>query len=128
MTTALLPKKILLVDDESGIRRILRIFLEVEGFTVLEAVNAAQAFQVISEQKPDLVILDVILFGTTGFEVCEKIKSDPKTKQIYVILFTALNQESDVIEGERVGADLYLMKPLNPKEIVKKIKEVLESS
>jgi two-component system phosphate regulon response regulator PhoB len=117
-------RKVLLVDDESGIRRILRIFLEVEGFHVLEAVNANQAYQVIEEEKPDVMILDVILFGTTGFEICEKIKSDPKTRNIYVILFTALTKDSDVAEGERVGADLYLMKPLNPKDIVERVKTV----
>jgi two-component system, OmpR family, phosphate regulon response regulator PhoB len=117
-------RKVLLVDDESGIRRILRIFLEVEGFQVLEAVNANQAYQVIDEEKPDVVILDVILFGTTGFEICEKIKGNPVTRGIYVILFTALTKDSDVAEGERVGADLYLMKPLNPKDIVERVKAV----
>jgi len=117
-------KKILLVDDEPGIRRILRIFLEVEGFQVLEAVNATQAFRAIDEERPDVVILDVILFGTTGFEICEKIKSDPKTRDIFVILFTALTKDSDVAEGERVGADLYLMKPLNPRDIVERVKSI----
>ena len=117
-------KKILLVDDEPGIRRILRIFLEVEGFQVLEAVNATQAFRAIGEERPDVVILDVILFGTTGFEICEKIKSDPKTRDIFVILFTALTKDSDVAEGERVGADLYLMKPLNPRDIVERVKSI----
>lgn len=116
-------KKVLLVDDESGIRRILRIFLEVERFVVLEAANAQQAYRIIEEDKPEVVILDVILFGTTGFEICEKIKSDPHSKDTYVILFTALTKESDVAEGERVGADLYLMKPLNPKDIVERVKE-----
>ncbi|OGS37191.1 MAG: hypothetical protein A2293_11695 [Elusimicrobia bacterium RIFOXYB2_FULL_49_7] len=116
-------KKVLLVDDETGIRRILRIFLEVEGFLVYEASNAQQAMRMVEENMPEVVILDVILFGTTGLEVCEKIKSDPRTKDIFVILFTALTKDSDVAEGERVGADLYLMKPLNPKDIVEKVKE-----
>jgi two-component system phosphate regulon response regulator PhoB len=123
-----LGKKILLVDDESGIRRILKIFLEVEGFKVLEAVNATQAYQTIEEEKPDVVILDVILFGTTGFEICEKIKSDPSTRDTYVILFTALTKDSDIAEGERVGADLYLMKPLNPRDIIVKVKEFFAKS
>lgn len=116
-------RKVLLVDDESGIRRILRIFLEVDGFSVIEAANAQQAFRAVEEEKPEVVILDVILFGTTGFEICEKIKSDPHTRDIYVILFTALTKDSDIAEGERVGADLYLMKPLNPKDIVERVKE-----
>lgn len=121
-------KKILLVDDESGIRRILRIFLEVEGFKVFEAVNANQALEAIEKEVPDLLILDVILFGTTGFEICEKVKHDPKTRHIYVILFTALNKESDIAEGERVGADLYLMKPLNPRDIVDQVKKVFAAA
>ena len=123
-----LGKKILLVDDESGIRRILKIFLEVEGFKVLEAVNATQAYQTIEEEKPDVVILDVILFGTTGFEICEKIKSDPNTRDTFVVLFTALTKDSDIAEGERVGADLYLMKPLNPRDIIVKVKEFFAKS
>jgi DNA-binding response OmpR family regulator len=124
--TGLGQGNILLVDDESGIRRILKIFLELEGYTIHEAVNANQAFEALEEHKIDLVILDIILFGITGFEVCERIKKDPKTKNICVIIFTALNQEHDFEEGKRVGADLYLTKPLNPKEIVNRVNQFLK--
>jgi len=72
-----------------------------------------------------VIILDVILFGTTGFEICQTIKSKPETRDIYVILFTALTKDTDVAEGERVGADLYLMKPLNPRDIVSKVKAAI---
>ncbi len=120
-------KKILLVDDEPGIRKILRLFLELDGFEVYEAVTANQAISVIKEEKPELVILDVILCGQTGFEACEAIKRDTETKETIVFLFTALNQEHDFREGERVGCDLYLTKPQNPKEIVSKVKEFLNN-
>ncbi|MFP4522675.1 MAG: response regulator transcription factor [Fibrobacterota bacterium] len=120
-------KKILLVDDESGIRKILRIFLELEGFTVFEASNAAETYKIMEKESPAAVILDVILFGTTGFEICEKIKSGKKGKEVTVIMFTALNQEHDIEEGKRVKADVYLTKPLNPKEVVETVKKVLES-
>jgi DNA-binding response OmpR family regulator len=120
------PLQILLVDDEAGIRKILRLFLELEGFTVFEAVTANQAIQLIKKEKPHLVILDIILCGQTGFDVCEWIKSNPETKDIYVILFTALNQDHDYREGLRVGCDLYLTKPQNPKDIVEKVKEFLK--
>jgi len=121
------PYRILLVDDEPGIRKILRLFFEVEGFSVYEAITASQAISVIQKERPDLVILDVILCGQTGFEVCEWVKSNPDTKDIVVFLFTALNQEHDYREGKRVGCDLYLTKPQNPKEIVEKVKEYLNS-
>jgi DNA-binding response OmpR family regulator len=117
--------KILLVDDEPGIRKILRLFLELEDYTVFEAVTANQAIQVIKKEKPQLVILDVILCGQTGFEVCEWVKNNPETKDIIVFLFTALNQEHDYREGRRVGCDLYLTKPQNPKDIVEQVGKYL---
>lgn len=119
--------KILLVDDEPGIRKILRLFLELEGFSVYEAITANQAMSVIKKEKPDLVILDVILCGQTGFDVCEWIKENQETKDIIVFLFTALNQEHDYREGQRVGCDLYLTKPQNPKDIVEKVNEYLQA-
>jgi two-component system alkaline phosphatase synthesis response regulator PhoP len=117
--------RVLLVDDEPGIRKILRLFLELEGYLVFEAITANQAMQVVKKEKPHLVILDVILCGQTGFDVCEWIKSNPETRDILVFLFTALNQEHDYREGQRVGCDLYLTKPQNPKDIVEKVREFL---
>lgn len=121
------PYKVLLVDDEPGIRKILRLFLELEGYSVYEAVTATQAMAVIEKERPDLVILDVILCGQTGFEVCEWIKNKPELKDVIVFLFTALNQDHDYREGKRVGCDLYLTKPQNPKDIVEKVTEFLVS-
>ena len=117
--------RILLVDDEPGIRKILRLFLELEGYTVFEAITANQAMQVVQKERPHLIILDVILFGQTGFDVCEWVKSNPETKDIIVFLFTALNQEHDYREGQRIGCDLYITKPQNPKDIVGKVQEYL---
>ncbi|MBL8027895.1 MAG: response regulator [Fibrobacteres bacterium] len=118
-------KRILLVDDEPGIRRILRLFLEVEGFEVFEAENAETALASVKENRPNLVILDIILYGATGFEVCDAIKNNPATKDTFVMLFTALTKEADIAEGEKVGADMYLMKPMNPREIVERVKKAL---
>ena len=118
--------RILLVDDEPGIRKILRLFLELEGYTVFEAITANQAQSIIKKEKPHLAILDVILCGQTGFEVCEWVKNNPETKNIIVFLFTALNQDHDFREGRRVGCDEYLTKPQNPKDIVQKISEYLK--
>jgi DNA-binding response OmpR family regulator len=117
--------RILLVDDEAGIRKILRLFLELEGFTVFEAVTANQAIQLVKKEHPNLVVLDIILCGQNGFDVCEWIKSNSETRDIKVILFTALNQEHDYREGQRVGCDEYLTKPQNPKDIVEQVKKFL---
>ena len=117
--------RILLVDDEAGIRKILRLFLELEGFTVFEAVTANQAIQLVKREHPNLVVLDIILCGQNGFDVCEWIKSNSETRDIKVILFTALNQEHDYREGQRVGCDKYLTKPQNPKDIVEQVKKFL---
>ena len=118
--------RILIVDDEAGIRKILRLFLELEGYSVFEAVSARQAQQIVQTEKPHLMILDVVLCGQTGFELCEWIKDNPETKDIIVILFTALNQDHDYKEGKRVKCDYYLTKPQNPKDIVQKVKEYLD--
>ncbi len=120
--------RILLVDDEAGIRKILRLFLELEGFTVFEAVTANQAIQLVKKEHPNLVVLDIILCGQNGFDVCEWIKSNSETRDIKVILFTALNQEHDYREGQRVGCDEYLTKPQNPKDIVEQVKKFLGRS
>lgn len=120
--------RILLVDDESGIRKILRLFLELEGYAVFEAITANQAMEVITRERPDLVILDVILCGQTGFDVCALVKGNPETRDIIVFLFTALNQEHDYREGKRAGCDLYLTKPQNPRDIVEKVNEVLRGN
>lgn len=120
------PYRILLVDDEPGIRKILRLFLELEGYTVFEAITANQAMEVITKENPHLVILDVILCGQTGFDVCEWVKNNQETKETIVFLFTALNQEHDYEEGQRVGCDLYLTKPQNPRDIVEKVSRALK--
>lgn len=121
------PYRVLVVDDEAGIRKILRLFLELEGFQVFEAVSANQAEQLIQTVHPHIVILDVVLCGQTGFEVCKWVKENPETSDIIVILFTALNQEHDYVEGERVNCDYYLTKPQNPKDIIKLVKDCVQN-
>lgn len=94
---------------------------------MFEAITANQAISVIKKEKPHLVILDVILCGQTGFDVCEWVKGNPETKDTIVFLFTALNQEHDYREGQRVGCDQYLTKPQNPKDIVERVNEFLRT-
>jgi DNA-binding response OmpR family regulator len=116
--------RILLVDDEPGIRKILRLFLEMEGFSVYEASSASQAKSLVGKEKPDLAIVDVLLPGETGYDVCEWIKSNPETKDTIVFIFTG-HQDEDTRSSSMAGCDLYLEKPQNPKDIVEKVKEFL---
>jgi len=118
---------ILIADDEADIRNLVKITLEENGYTVLTAQNGKEAWDILRTKDVNLVILDVILCGQTGFDVCEWIKNNPETKDIIVFLFTALNQDHDYHEGQRVGCDQYLTKPQNPKDIVEKVNQYLNN-
>lgn len=118
--------KVLIVDDEAGIRKILRMFFETEGCLVSEAANSIDAFDLILDKMPHVIVLDVMLGGETGFELCSRVKSDGKLRDIKVALFTSLSNEHDIEEGKNVGADLYLTKPQNPKDIVRKIIDLFD--
>jgi len=118
--------RVLLVDDEPGIVKVLRMFLELAGYRVFEAANAVATFQVIAQKRPHLIILDAALGGESGFDICRNIKDNPDTKNIVVFMFTGLSQASEQREGERAGCDRYLTKPQNPKDIVQLVNEYLK--
>jgi len=117
---------VLLVDDEPGIVKVLRMFLELAGYRVFEASNTLDTHKVIERDRPDLVILDAALGAESGFDICRNIKDNPDTKDIVVFMFTGLNQASEHREGERAGCDRYLTKPQNPKDIVQLVNEYLK--
>ncbi len=120
--------KILIVDDELHIRLLLQQTLEEledEGVALLTADNGEKALQKIKEEKPQLVFLDVMMPKKNGFEVCEIVKNDLGMKDVYIVMLTAKGQEFDKHKGREVGADIYITKPFNPDEIVKKAREVL---
>jgi len=116
---------VLLVDDEPGIVKVLRMFLELAGYRVFEAANAVETFRIIEQNRPDLIILDAVLNGESGFDICKNLKGNPDTKSIIVFMFTGLSQASEQREGELVGCDRYLTKPQNPKDIVQLVNEYL---
>jgi DNA-binding response OmpR family regulator len=118
---------VLLVDDELGVLKVLRLFLELAGYRVFEASNAEQAFEVIGREELSLAILDVSLRGPSGFDICKRLKSDPATRGIPVFMFTAMSDDDEVLEGERVGCDRYLTKPQNPQDIVNLADEYLRA-
>jgi len=122
-------KKILIVDDEPHIRLLLEQTLEDledEGVQLLIADNGEEALDTIKAEKPDLVFLDVMMPKMNGFDVCNAVKNEPSIKGVYIIMLTAKGQEFDKLKGKEVGADLYMTKPFDPDEVVKKSMQVLE--
>ncbi len=120
--------KILVVDDEVSIRELIKFNLEKAGFSVLESGNGADALQLVKSQKPELVVLDLMLPGLDGIEVCRNLKSQRDTSGIPIIMLTAKSDEIDKIIGLEMGADDYLTKPFSPRELVARVKAVLRRS
>jgi DNA-binding response OmpR family regulator len=122
-------KKILIVDDEPHIRLLLEQTLEDledEGVELLIADNGEEALDTIKTEKPDLVFLDVMMPKMNGFDVCNAVKNELSLKGVYIIMLTAKGQEFDKHKGKEVGADLYMTKPFDPDEVVKKSMQVLD--
>ncbi len=119
--------KILIADDESSLRILLRAVMSSEEgeFEIFEAVDGNDTLAQINANKPDLLILDVMMPGLSGFEVCEKIKRDDKLKDIIVLILTAKGQVTDKEWANSVGADFFLSKPFSPLELLDTIKSLL---
>ncbi|HSK13001.1 MAG TPA: response regulator [Phnomibacter sp.] len=123
-----MDKKILIVDDEPHIRMLINQTLEEledEGVDFLTADNGADAFDLIRNEKPDLVFLDVMMPKMNGMEVCHKVKKELGMDDVYIILLTAKGQEVDRLKGQEVGADVYMTKPFDPEVLLSKAKNVL---
>jgi two-component system, OmpR family, alkaline phosphatase synthesis response regulator PhoP len=123
-----MEQKILIVDDEPHIRMLIEQTLEEledEGVEFLTAENGEIAFQIIQEENPQLVFLDVMMPKMNGMEVCRKVKKELLLNNVFIVLLTAKGQELDRQKGQEVGADIYMTKPFDPEAILGKAKEVL---
>lgn len=118
-------RTILIVDDESAIRDMLRIALEMAEYRCLEASNAQDAHGLVVDEKPDLILLDWMMPGTSGIELARRLKRDEVTANIPIIMLTAKGEEDNKIQGLEVGADDYITKPFSPRELVARLKAVL---
>ena len=119
--------KILVVDDEPFICRSLSFVLRKGDYEVIEARNGEEAIAAIRTHRPDLVFLDVMMPKINGFEVTEKVRSDPDLANVKIILLTAKGQESDREVGKTAGANDYMTKPFSPMKILERAREVLGS-
>jgi two-component system phosphate regulon response regulator PhoB len=117
--------KILVVDDEADIRELVRLNLAREGYDVFDCESGEQALSLSRSKGPDLVVLDLMLPGIDGLEVCRRLKADPKTTQIPIVILTAKGEESDVVAGLEVGADDYVAKPFSGKVLVARVRRLL---
>lgn len=117
-------RKLLIADDESGIRSLVRMTLERDSYQILEASDGVEAIALAREYHPEVVLLDVMMPGLSGFDVCRALKDDPTTSAATVVLLTAKAQESDRAEGIAAGADDYFTKPFSPIALLRKIDEV----
>jgi len=117
--------KILIVEDDKHILKLLEYNLEKEGFQILTSRDGEDALGQARKNHPDLILLDLMLPGMDGLEVCKALKNDTKTASIPVIMLTAKSQESDKVVGLELGADDYVTKPFSPRELIARIKAVL---
>jgi len=118
-------KRILLIEDEEDIAALIKLQAEMSGYKLHVEVDGLNGYRAIEREKPDLVILDIMLPGQNGFDVCRKMKSHPDLKNIPVIILSAKGEELDVILGLELGADDYVSKPFSPKVLFSRIKAVL---
>lgn len=117
--------KVLVVDDEIPIQRIVKFNLEKEGYEVFVADDGKKALESVKQNKPDIILLDVMMPELDGYEVCKILKKNAKTKNIPVIMLTARGQESDEKKGKSAGADDYITKPFSPKKLMELVKQKL---
>lgn len=118
-------EKILAVDDEQPILELLRYNLEKDGFRVITCGNGEDAVRMCRNEKPDLVLLDLMLPGIGGLDVCRKLKESSATSDIPVIMLTAKTEDSDIVLGLELGADDYVTKPFSPKVVMARVRTVL---
>ena len=123
-----MKKRILIVDDEPDLVRVVKDVLETEGYVVSSASNANETFKKLKDTKYDLLILDIKLPGMNGIDICKTLKNDDRLSDIPIIMLSTKDEDSDKILGLEVGADDYITKPFNTGELVARVKAVLRKS
>ena len=119
-------KKVLIADDEQNIVISLEFLMKREGFEVVVANDGEEAIRRIRADQPDLVLLDVMMPKKSGFEVCQEIKADPALGGVRILMLTAKGRDTEVAKGLALGADAYMTKPFSTRELVDKVRSMLE--
>jgi two-component system phosphate regulon response regulator PhoB len=121
-------KWILVVEDEEDILELVSFNLKKEGYLVKGVTSGEEALKEARRNIPSLIILDLMLPGVNGFDVCKSLKSDPKTQSVPIVMLTARSEEADIIIGLELGADDYLTKPFSPRELIARVRAILRRS
>jgi DNA-binding response OmpR family regulator len=119
---------VLIADDEPNILISLEFLMKREGFTVLLARDGQEALEVLRRERPRLLLLDVMMPKKTGFEVCQEVRQDDAVRDTRILMLTAKGRETDVVKGLALGADAYMTKPFSTRELVAKVRELLEGA
>jgi CheY-like chemotaxis protein len=117
---------VLAIDDDAGIRRLVQLNLQRAGYRVSTAIDGVEALDRIREDRPDVLVLDITMPRLDGIELLRRLKADPSTSGIRVVLLTAKSQDADIQEGERSGADIYIPKPFSPRQLIDAVAEALQ--
>lgn len=117
----LITKKILIVEDDPGVLRATSFILEKEGYQIITAQDGLEGLKKAREDNPDLLILDVMLPGIDGFEICHSLRSEPQTADMPILMFSAKGQESDKATGLKMGADDYITKPVDREVLIERV-------
>lgn len=120
--------KILIVDDEPNILISLEYLMQREGFEVSVARDGEQALEAIARDVPDLVLLDVMMPGKTGLEVCQHVRANDRLRAVRIVMLTAKGRETDVAKGLALGANAYVTKPFSTRDLVAKVRALLQDS
>lgn len=122
-----MTKQILIVDDEQNILISLEYLMRREGYEVRVAKDGEEGLRSLREQPPDLVLLDVMMPKLNGFEVCQAVRADPTLAGVRILMLSAKGREAEIAKGLSIGADAYIPKPFSTRELVAKVKSMLES-
>ena len=118
--------KVMVIDDEPDIVKLVKISLEMANFEVIEAFSGKEALEKTQKVIPDIFLLDIMMPEMNGYEVCQRLKSQDRTRNVPVVMLTAKGQKGDVEQGLKVGADEYIIKPFDPYELGEQIHEILQ--
>ncbi|HEY8749558.1 MAG TPA: response regulator transcription factor [Tepidisphaeraceae bacterium] len=119
---------ILVIDDEKDLIELVRYNLEKDGFDVIAATDGQAGLEVVKKHRPDLVVLDLMMPGLDGLQICQQLRADPRSGRIPLIMLTAKATEADRVVGLELGADDYITKPFSPREVLARVKAVLRRS
>ncbi len=121
-----MSQKILIVEDEPNIIIPLQFSLEQKGYQIIVAGSGEEALEKISQDQPDLILLDIMLPGIDGYEVCENVRQNPETQSTKIIFLSAMGRDVDIARGVALAADAYIVKPFSILEVISKVGELLE--